>query len=247
MGAGISGVGAACHLTRQNPAKTYAILERRHAIGSTWDLFRYPGIRSDSDMFTFGYNFRPWTETRVLADRPSIRRYVEQTATEYRVPEHIHFGRKVVQASWSSSDARWTVEAVDEASGTVEHYTCSFLICATGYYNYDAGYVVPDGVVYRLSRGRNVLLQRGLYALAQSQPGLVRRLVLAGARRQLGADADLRHFTPRYDPWDQRLCIVPDGNLFRTIRHGQADIVTVHITTFTETGVQLESGLSRAD
>ncbi|MGI8760301.1 MAG: flavin-containing monooxygenase [Jatrophihabitantaceae bacterium] len=321
VGAGISGVGAACHLTRECPGKTYAILERRASIGGTWDLFRYPGVRSDSDMFTFGYNFRPWNDTRVLADGPSIRRYVQATAAEYRVPEHIRFGRRMVRAQWSSEDARWSVEALDEATGTTERYTCSFLIGATGYYSYDAGYrpqfpgeerfggelahpqhwpaaldyrgkrvvvigsgatavtlvpamagdaahvtmlqrsptyilslpgedaiaaqmrrVLPDSVVYRISRGRNIVLQRLIYALAQAKPQLVRRLVLGGGDRKRGADDKLRNSVPRYDPWDQRLCIVPDGDLFRVIRAGQASIVTDRIETFTENGIQLASG-----
>ena len=140
MGAGISGIGAACHLTRDFPQRSYHILERRQSVGGTWDLFRYPGIRSDSDMYTFGFNFRPWRGTKVLADGTSIREYVNATADEYGVREHITFGRKVVSADWSSATGRWTVQALDEASGATETWTCEFLMACTGYYNYDNGY-----------------------------------------------------------------------------------------------------------
>ncbi|MGH8860139.1 MAG: flavin-containing monooxygenase, partial [Jatrophihabitantaceae bacterium] len=315
MGAGISGIGAACHLTRDFPARSYRILERRQAIGGTWDLFRYPGVRSDSDMYTFGFNFRPWQDTKVLADGTSIREYVDATADEYGVREHITFGRKVVHADWSSADGLWTVEALDEATGTTETWTCEFFVACSGYYDYDGGYrpefpgeqdfggtlvhpqhwpadleyagkrvvvigsgataitlvpamaeqaahvtmlqrspsyvvslpaidkislamrrVLPDGVVYRLARGRNIAIQRGMYAFARWQPNLMRRLVLAGARRALGPDADLSHFDPVYEPWDQRLCVVPDGDLFATVRAGTADVVTDVIDTFTADG-----------
>ncbi|MCW2498076.1 NAD(P)/FAD-dependent oxidoreductase [Jatrophihabitans sp.] len=322
IGAGISGIGAACHLTREAPHKSYTILERRHAIGGTWDLFRYPGIRSDSDMSTFGFNFRPWTERKVLADGASIRAYVEATADEYRVRERIRFGSHVLDASWSSADSRWTVRATDEASGEIESYTCSFLLGATGYYDYDAGYrpefpgeqdfagpvvhpqhwpedldyagkkvvvigsgatavtlvpamapdaghvtmlqrsptyivslpavdkiaaamrkFLPEMAVYRLSRIRNIGIQRASYSFSRRFPGTMRKIVVGGVRRQLGPDADLRHFTPSYDPWDQRLCVVPNGDLFRVIRDGKADVVTDTIERFTATGIRLTSGV----
>ena len=321
MGAGISGVGAACHLTRDFPERSYHILERRQAIGGTWDLFRYPGIRSDSDMYTFGFNFRPWRGTKVLADGTSIREYVNATADEYGVREHITFGRKVVAADWSSATGEWTVEALDEASGTSERWTCRFLIAGTGYYNYDNGYrpdfpgeqdfegtivhpqhwpddldyagkrvlvigsgatavtlvpamaetaahvtmlqrspsyilslpavdkvvarmqkVLPDQLVYRLVRGRNIAIQRALYGLARRRPALVRKIVMGAARKRLGPDADMTHFNPKYDPWDQRLCIIPDGDLFASIREGRAEVVTDTIDTFTKTGVRTSSG-----
>jgi len=140
IGAGISGIGAACHLKRECPNKSIAILERRHAIGGTWDLFRYPGIRSDSDMYTFGFNFKPWTEARVLADGESIRGYVRKTAEEYGVDQKIRFGRKVVTANWSSSDKRWHVAAVNDETGETEEYTANFLLGCSGYYNYDEGF-----------------------------------------------------------------------------------------------------------
>ncbi|HET6878017.1 MAG TPA: NAD(P)/FAD-dependent oxidoreductase [Jatrophihabitans sp.] len=321
VGAGVSGIGAACHLERECPGKSYAILERRRAIGGTWDLFRYPGIRSDSDMFTFGYNFQPWHDTKVLADGESIRTYLRDTAREYGVERHIRFGAGVQKASWSSTDQRWTVTATDEGTGETTTWTANFLLGCTGYYNYDRGHrpdfpgeerfagtlvhpqhwpddldhrgkriviigsgatavtlmpalaqdaahvtmlqrsptyivslpardeitaamrkVLPPAVAYKLARARNITMQRAIYALARARPDLVRRLVVRGARRQLGDHADLKHFTPEYDPWDQRLCVVPDGDLFRAIRAGKAEVVTDRIKTLTESGVELESG-----
>jgi cation diffusion facilitator CzcD-associated flavoprotein CzcO len=321
VGAGISGIGMACHLTRESPGRSYTILERRARLGGTWDLFRYPGIRSDSDMFTFGYNFRPWNDVRVLADGPSIRQYVADTAAEYGVEEHIRYGQHVLRAGWSSAAGRWTVETRDEATGRTKRFTADFLVGCTGYYDYDAGYrpefpgedeftgevvhpqfwptdldyrakqvvivgsgatavtlvpamaadaahvtmlqrsptyvlslpgedlisanlrrILPDSVVFAMARRRNIGLQRALYGLSRSQPAVVRSLILKAARRQLRGRADIEHFTPRYNPWDQRLCVVPDGDLFKVIRKGQADIVTDRIERFTATGVRLESG-----
>jgi cation diffusion facilitator CzcD-associated flavoprotein CzcO len=321
VGAGISGVGAACHLTRDLPGRSYAILERRSAIGGTWDLFRYPGVRSDSDMYTFGYRFDPWLGTKVLADGASIREYVTRTADAYGVTDHVHFGQRVVRADWSSADGLWSVLVDDAASGTTLTWTCGFLFACTGYYDYDRGYrpdfpgedafrgtivhpqhwpedldcrdkrvvvigsgatavtlvpalardaahvtmlqrspgyivalpardkqaetlrrVFPDAAVYRLARARNIAIQRGLYWFARRHPDRLRRLVLAGARKRLGDSADLRHFTPRYQPWDQRLCIVPDGDLFTVIREGRADVVTDTVDTFTANGIRLASG-----
>lgn len=321
IGAGLSGIGAACHLRRQCPNKTFAILERRDAIGGTWDLFRYPGIRSDSDMYTFGYNFKPWTEPRVLADGSSIRRYVGDTAREYNVDSQIQFGRKVIRADWSSAESQWTVETLNEASGERELYAASFVIGCTGYYNYDAGYrpkfpgedkfkgqiihpqhwpenldysgkrvvvigsgataitlvpsmvdkaehvtmlqrsptyilsvpaidplasrlqrMLPAKVAYRLNRTRNIGIQRILYRASRRHPKLIRRLILSLVRKQIGPDVDMRHFTPNYNPWDQRLCVVPNGDLFKAIRRGQASMATDQIDTFTADGIKLQSG-----
>jgi cation diffusion facilitator CzcD-associated flavoprotein CzcO len=321
VGAGISGIGAACHLTRETPGKTYAILERRERMGGTWDLFRYPGIRSDSDMFTFGFAFRPWNETKVLADGPSIQRYVAETAAQYGVDQHVRYGITVLKAAWSTEQGLWTVEVRDESTRRKKRITANFLIACTGYYNYDEGYrpefpgeeefggriihpqhwpedldyrdkkvviigsgatavtlvpamaadaahvtmlqrsptyimslpatdkiseqlrrVLPETAVYRLARRRNITIQRALYRLARTRPNAVRRLILRGAERQLRGTSDLKHFTPKYDPWDQRLCVVPDGDLFKTIRDGRADIVTDRIERFTETGIKLQSG-----
>lgn len=321
IGAGVSGIGAACHLIRECPNKTFAILERRQEIGGTWDLFRYPGIRSDSDMYTFGFDFRPWHDTKVLADGTSIRKYVRDTAAEHDVTSRIRFGLRVVGASWSTEQDLWTVTAVREDTGMVTQFTASFLIAATGYYDYDGGHrptfpgedrfagpvvhpqqwpddlsyagkkvvvigsgatavtLVPamaadaghvtmlqrsptyiislpardaisvflqrflsSSTVYKLGRIRNVALQRAIYALAKAYPRFVRNLVVKLAARELGGTTELRHFTPKYDPWDQRLCVVPDGDLFQTIRDGKVSIVTDEVETFTETGIRLRSG-----
>jgi len=321
IGAGLSGIGAACHLSRQCPERSYAIIERRERMGGTWDLFRYPGIRSDSDMFTLGYNFRPWTEAKVLADGPSIRNYIVDTAKEYKVEDKIRYGRKMTGARWSSSQNRWTVDLVREEDGSAEQVTCQFLYCCTGYYNYDAGYTpdfpgvddfkgqlvhpqkwpedldysgkkvvvigsgatavtlvpamadkagsitmlqrsptyvatvpqedpisanlrrfLPEMAVYRLARARNIALQRMVFKLSKQRPKLVRRALLAAARRQLGSEFDMTHFKPQYNPWDERLCAVPNGDLFKVLRKGKADVVTDHIDTFTEKGIRLKSG-----
>ncbi|MGH3467922.1 MAG: flavin-containing monooxygenase [Thermocrispum sp.] len=324
VGAGLSGVGAACHLQRTLPGTSFAILEARDTIGGTWDLFRYPGIRSDSDMFTLGYRFKPWPEQEAIADGPSILRYVRRTAEEYGVPEHIRFGHKVVRAEWSSDDARWTVTA-KHGRKTVR-LTCNFLWSCSGYYDYDAGFtpqftgieqftgtvlhpqhwpsdvdyrgkrvvvigsgatavtlvpamahgddaaehvtmlqrspsyiftapasdpvanavrrVLPEKAAYAANRWRSVLLQTAIYRLSRRNPKLVRDLLRRMTRRQLppGYDVD-RHFSPDYDPWDQRMCLVPDGDLFRSIRMGKVDVVTDHIDTFTDKGVRLRSGV----
>lgn len=320
IGAGLSGIGMACRLATACPDKRVGILERRHAIGGTWDFFRYPGVRSDSDMFTFGYAFRPWNELKVLADGPSIRDYVVATAREYGIEEKIHFGLGTTVASWSSAEARWTVTAVDEQGGT-QVFTANFLVGCTGYYAYDRGYVppfpdldryqgrfvhpqhwpddldwegkrvlvvgsgataitlvpalaakaehvtllqrspgyvfsvpsrdaisaallhvLPERVVYAMARRRNIALQRLLYRAATRWPKRVRSLLLAGVRRRLDGAATLDDFSPAYDPWTQRLCVVPDNDLFNALREGRVSIWTDTIAAFTETGVRLVSG-----
>jgi cation diffusion facilitator CzcD-associated flavoprotein CzcO len=321
IGAGLSGIGAACHLSRHSPERRYAILERRQRMGGTWDLFRYPGIRSDSDMYTLGYSFRPWTEPKVLADGPSIRQYIVDTAREYGVEDKIRYGVKMTGASWSTDAGRWTVTVEEEESGETRRFTCQFLLCCTGYYNYDAGYTpdfpgvenfkgqvvhpqkwpqdldyqgkrvvvigsgatavtlvpamaeeaahvtmlqrsptyiatvpendpmsvklrrfLPEMAVYRIARARNIALQRLVFKLSKQRPKLMRRALLAAARRQLGKGFDMTHFSPRYNPWDERLCAVPNGDLFKVLRRGEASIVTDHIDTFTEHGIRLKSG-----
>jgi cation diffusion facilitator CzcD-associated flavoprotein CzcO len=321
VGAGVSGIGAACHLTRSCPDKSYLILERRQRMGGTWDLFRYPGVRSDSDMFTFGYSFRPWNASKVLADGTSIREYVEETAAEYGVHEHIRYGMHVLKGSWSSETGRWTVEVRDAATRRRKKFTANFLMACSGYYNYDQGYrpefpgeaeftgtvvhpqfwpedldyrgkrvviigsgatavtllpamapdtahitmlqrsptyiltlpaedkiserlrrFLPDSTVWRMARRRNILLQRGLYQLCRSRPEAVRNLMIKLAARQLNGTSDIANFTPRYQPWDERLCVVPNGDLFRAVRSGKADIVTDRIERFTATGIKLASG-----
>jgi len=321
VGAGLSGVGAACHLQEKCPDKTFTILEAREAIGGTWDLFRYPGIRSDSDMFTLGYSFRPWQDAQAIAGGPSILQYVRDTAREYGVDRKIRFGHRVVRAEWSTEDARWAVEAVRTDTGEPVQLTCRFLYGCTGYYRYDEGYTPPfegterfrgqiihpqhwpddldydgkrvlvigsgatamtivpamadraehvtllqrspsyvvslpaqDGVFKALRRLsdrwassivklKNALLAIGFFNASRRAPKLMRRLIRAGVRNRLpeGYDVDT-HFNPRYDPWDQRLCLVPDGDLFEAIGAGSASLVTDGIGTFTENGLRLSSG-----
>jgi cation diffusion facilitator CzcD-associated flavoprotein CzcO len=322
LGAGLSGVGAACHLHTLCPQKTYAILEAREAIGGTWDLFRYPGIRSDSDMFTLGYRFRPWQDPKAIADGPAILRYINETARDYGVNEKIRFGHRAVSAEWSSSDARWTVEALNGKTGETVLFTCNFLYACTGYYRYDEGYsphfagserfrgeivhpqhwpedldctgkrvvVVGSGATavtlvpaladagahvtmlqrsptyilsipardaianalrrrlsparaYSIVRWKNVLLTTLNFQLCRRAPRMMAGLFRWLARRQLPAGYDVEtNLTPRYDPWDQRLCLVPDGDLFKAVSAGKAAILTREIKTFTERGIELVSG-----
>ena len=321
VGAGLSGIGTASQLATAFPDRTMALLERRERLGGTWDLFRYPGIRSDSDMYTFGYKFRPWDELRVLADGPAIRQYIAETAAECGVDKLIHYGLKITGADWSSADSRWTVQATHEATGEVRTYTCSYLISCTGYYDYDAGYLpafpgverftgqlihpqfwpddldyrgkkvvvigsgatavtlipamaddagqltmlqrspsyifslpaydkisevlrhfLPRKWVYNFGRKRNILINRQTFKACRRWPAMMRRFLLWQTRRQLGPGFDMSHFTPDYMPWDQRLCVVPDGDLFATLASGKAAIVTDQIETFTETGILLKSG-----
>ena len=320
VGAGLSGIGAAHHLQAAFPGKSYTILEARDVIGGTWDLFRYPGVRSDSDMHTLGYRFRPWTQARAIADGPAILDYVRDTAAEAGIGRHVRFGHRVTRASWSSADARWTVQAAHGA-GTTE-ITCGFLLMCSGYYRYDEGYqpefaglgdfggqvvhpqhwpadldyagqrvvVIGSGATavtlvpamaataghvtmlqrspsyiltlpaedpiasrlsavlgarraYPLTRWKNVLIAATIYRLSRRRPQLVRGWIRSLSIRQLppGYDVDT-HFNPAYNPWDQRLCLVPDGDLFRAIRAGRASVVTGRIDRFTPGGLRLESG-----
>jgi cation diffusion facilitator CzcD-associated flavoprotein CzcO len=322
VGAGVSGIGCAYHLQSEQPGKSYVILEGREAIGGTWDLFRYPGIRSDSDLHTFGYAFKPWVGEKAIADGPDILRYIRETASENRIEPHIRLGHEVLRASWSGEQARWTVEATRTESGDSVRYTCGWLFCASGYYRYDEGYtpsfegverfagevvhpqhwpeeldyagkrvvvigsgatavtlipamtdraahvtmlqrspsyivavpakdpianalkrVLPPRAAYALARKKNISLQKWVYRLSRARPALVRRLVRRGIRRRLpeGYAVDT-HFNPHYEPWDQRLCVVPDGDLFAAISAGRASVVTDRIKTFTERGIELASG-----
>ena len=322
VGAGLSGIGAAHHLQRRCPGRSYAILEARAAIGGTWDLFRYPGIRSDSDMHTLGYAFRPWTEAKALADGPSIRRYIRETASEDGSDRHIRFGHRAVGAQWSTADARWTVEIERAEAGEHVTMTCGFLFLCSGYFRYDHGYtpqfegverfagrivhpqqwtddidydgrrvvvigsgatavtlvpalarraahvtmlqrsptyivsvpaedpiavavrrVLPQRAAYTLVRWKNVLLTMLVFQLSRRRPALVKRLIRQGLERELPAGYDIdTNFTPRYDPWDQRMCVVPEGDLFAAIRDGRASVVTDAVDSFTETGLRLGSG-----
>lgn len=323
VGAGLSGIGAAHHLQDACPGKSYTILEARDAIGGTWDLFRYPGIRSDSDMFTLGYSFRPWTAAKSIADGPSILEYVRDTAREGDIERHIRFHHRVTHASWSSADARWTVTAQRTDTGETVTLTAGFLFGCTGYYRYDAGYMpdfpgvadyagtlihpqhwpadldytnkrvvvigsgatavtlvpamaqsgaehvtmlqrsptyimtlpgedpiakvirraLPEKTAYAVVRWKNVAMQGVFFQLSRRAPRLIRRVVAATVQRQLPDDVPLDpHFTPSYDPWDQRVCLVPDGDLFAALRDRKASIVTDRIAGFTPTGLRLESG-----
>ncbi|HEY7935203.1 MAG TPA: NAD(P)/FAD-dependent oxidoreductase [Solirubrobacteraceae bacterium] len=322
VGAGLSGIGAACHLQSNCPGKTYAILEARDGIGGTWDLFRYPGIRSDSDMYTLGYSFKPWTEAKSIADGPSILNYVRQAATDHGVQEKIRFGHRVVGADWSTEQTRWTVEAQHTDTGETVRLSCSFLFMCSGYYRYEEGYtpqfpgaerftgqivhpqrwtedidyagkrvvvigsgatavtlvpamaqtaahvtmlqrspsyilalpaedpiakllhrLAPAKLAYSIMRWKNVLLTMLIFQLSRHRPGMIKALIRKGVQRQLprGFDIDT-HFKPAYNPWDQRLCLVPDGDLFEALSAGRASVVTEQIDTFTETGIKLASG-----
>jgi len=321
VGAGLSGIGAACHLADRCPGKSYTVLEGRDAIGGTWDLFRYPGIRSDSDMHTLSYRFKPWKEAKAIADGPSIRRYVNDAADENGVREHIRFRHQVRSAAWSTEQACWTLTVDMGNDGQAVQLSCRFLSMCGGYYSYEKGYTpefegieafrgqvihpqfwpetvecnekrvvvigsgatamtlvpamaergasvtmlqrsptyvvampsrdrlanlfrkyLPEKLAYALTRWKNVTLSSYFYNRSRKRPEQVKRMLINLIRKQLpGYDVDT-HFTPRYNPWDQRLCLVPDGDLFAAIRAGKAAVVTDHIDHFTEKGIKLKSG-----
>ena len=322
VGGGLSGINAAYHLQVACRSKSFVILESRDAIGGTWDLFRYPGIRSDSDMFTFGYPFRPWQSNAAIADGESIRTYIRETAEAYGVDRKIRFRHRVKSASWSSADALWIIDAERGAEREPVRFTCNFLFGCTGYYDYAGGYTpefagsgnfkgrivhpqqwpkdldykekrvvvigsgatavtivpvvaqtaahvtmlqrsptyivsrptedafakklrryLPTGIAYSIARWYNVLFALYFYNLSRRKPDAVKQWIVDQARAQLGADYDVNtHFTPRYNPWDQRLCFAPDADFFNAITSGKADVVTDQIATFTETGIRLQSG-----
>jgi monooxygenase len=322
VGAGISGIGAACHLQKKCPNKHFAIIEGRDNIGGTWDLFRYPGIRSDSDMYTLGYAFKPWTHSKAIADAPDILNYLHETVAENHLEQHIRFGRKVVAASWSSEDARWQVTIKHTHSGESEVISCHFLHMCSGYYNYAEGYtpefdgaenfngqlihpqkwpedldysdkqvviigsgatavtlvpamadtaahvtmlqrsptyvvsrpatdklanrlraLLPESWAYALIRWRNIIAQQVVYNRCQKYPERAKKFLLNLLRKELGPDYDIdTHFTPHYYPWDQRLCLVPDSDMFEAIRKGSASVVTEEIDCFTDSGIRLQSG-----
>ena len=322
VGAGLSGIGAARHLQKKCPASTWAILEARNAIGGTWDLFRYPGIRSDSDMHTLGYSFKPWTERKAIADGPSILRYIQSAADETAVASQIRFGHAVRRAEWSTPDACWTVAVEQEPSASLVQIKARFLYLCSGYYSYAQGhqpefegqsdfqgalvypqfwpqdmhyqgkqivvigsgatavtlvpemartaahvtmlqrsptYVVsrpsedrlalwldrrlPGKLAYGLTRWKNVLVGMFFYRLARRRPTAVKRRLIDLVAKDLGPQFDLaRHFTPRYKPWDQRVCVVPDGDLFEQLREGKASVVTDTIERLTPQGIRLGSG-----
>ncbi len=321
VGAGVSGIGAACHLRSKCPGRSFVILETRDAIGGTWDLFRYPGIRSDSDMHTFGYVFKPWLSTKAIADGPSIRAYVNEAAEEYEVTSRIRFRHQVTEASWSTPEALWTVRASCLESEATVTLTCNFLFMCSGYYNYERGHLpefpgierfagpvvhpqawpedldyagrrvavigsgatamtlvpamadkaehvtmiqrsptyvasrperdainrqlrrfLPEKLAYALTRWKNILFQMHVYRRTRTAPESIKEKLLGVARRELGDNYVKKHFTPSYYPWDQRLCLIPDGDLFEAIKVGKAAVATGTIAEITETGVRLESG-----
>ena len=332
VGAGLSGIGAACHLKMECPQKSFIIFEGREAMGGTWDLFRYPGVRSDSDMYTLGYRFRPWRDPRAIADGPAILNYIRDTASEYGVDKAIRYGHRVRRASWSSHDARWMIDVETQGHKEEVRFTCNFLYLCTGYYDYENGYTpewtgverfrgtivhpqkwptdldytnkrivvigsgataitlvpalaqhaaqvtmlqrspsyvvtrpahdivanifrrcLPDRAAYMLTRWKNVLLTIFFYNLARKKPEVFKRMVARGVRRQLrkgvplenassSIDAVEEHFNPRYNPWDQRLCVAADGDFFNGMREGRISIVTDTVERFTEDGLLLKSG-----
>jgi len=322
VGAGLSGIGAAYHLQEKCPDKIYVILEGREAIGGTWDLFRYPGVRADSDMHTLGYNFKPWLETKAIADGPSILKYVKETAVENQISQHIRTNHFVKKATWSSENATWTVEAENKHTGETVHISCNFLLTCAGYYSYKGGYtpdfkgrerfagdiihpqewpddldycgkevivigsgatamtlvptmakeakhvtmlqrsptyvvgrpdedglanflnrVLPAKTAYAITRWKNVVLQQFFYRRMRTEPEKMKQRLIEMVRGELGPDYDVEtHFTPHYYPWDQRLCLVPNGDLFQAIKSGQVTVITDHIDTFTEKGICLKSG-----
>jgi cation diffusion facilitator CzcD-associated flavoprotein CzcO len=321
VGAGLSGIGAAVHLQQDCPGRSYAILEGRDAIGGTWDLFRYPGIRSDSDMYTLGYNFKPWEEAKAIADGPSIRKYIREAATEHGVERHIRFGHKVKAADWDSATARWTVSSTLK-DGSTATITCNFLYMCSGYYSYSQGYkpewpgeadfkgaviqpqfwpenldyagkkvviigsgatavtlvpamartakhvtmlqrsptymvsrpgsdaianvlrkLLPAKMAYDIVRWKNVSFGMWFYEQTRKHPEKVRANLLGRLQKLLPEGYDMgKHFTPKYNPWDQRLCLVPDADLFDAIKARKADIVTDTIDRFEAGGIRLASG-----
>ena len=322
VGAGISGIGAAYHLQKNCPNKSYLIVEGRSDIGGTWDLFRYPGIRSDSDMYTLGYAFKPWTHPKAIADAPHIMDYLRETIAENHLEQKIRFGQKVVSARWSSVDSRWQVEIKQEGKSEKTSITCNFLHMCSGYYNYAHGYTpdfegterfsgrivhpqqwpeeleyegkkvliigsgatavtllpamarsaahvtmlqrsptyvvsqpsmdklanrlrkyLPGKLAYATIRWRNILRQRFIFGYFQKNPEAAKERLIGMVKDELGPDYDIEtHFTPKYNPWDQRLCLVPDSDMFEAIRNGSASVVTDHIDHFTEKGLLLKSG-----
>jgi monooxygenase len=322
VGAGLTGIGAGCHLRRACPDRSFLILEGRETIGGTWDLFRYPGIRSDSDMQTLGYEFAPWRHAQSIADGASILQYVKDTAAEYHVDERVRFGHEVRSVAWDSADSTWTVHAVQVGTGEPVQLSCSFVLMCTGYYDYAGGYTpqfagaedfagdivhpqrwpedldyagkrvvvigsgataitlvpamartaahvtmlqrspsyvvslpgvdplatlarrwLPEMAAYQLVRWKNVALMGISYQLSRRLPRFMKAVIRHGVRARLPADFDVdAHFTPRYDPWDQRLCVCPDGDLFAALSSGTASIVTDQVERFTERGIALASG-----
>jgi monooxygenase len=322
IGAGISGISAAHYMQTDCPNKTYAILEARKNIGGTWDLFRYPGIRSDSDMYSFGFAFKAWTNPKVIAPREDIIQYLEEAVTEGGIDKHIHFEHKLLKAAWSTETATWTLSVFTPFSDKPTFFTCSFLSMCMGYYDYESGYTpvfegkdnfkgtivhpqkwdadidytdkkvviigsgatavtlvpamaekaahvtmiqrsptyiiaqpqvdktavffnnnLPPKLAFRINRFRKIVTQRLFYAFSRAYPNAMKKLIRAGVKQGLGRHFDIdKHFNPTYNPWDQRLCLVPDADLFKAIKRKKASVITDQIDHFTEGGIQLKSG-----
>ena len=321
IGAGLSGIGAACHLQRECPSRSYLVLEARTRMGGTWDLFRYPGIRSDSDMHTLGYDFKPWTDGKAIADGPAILDYIKETAAEFGIEDHIKYDRKVVSMNWKSAEARWHL-TLSRADGTKSELSTNFIISAAGYYDYDNPYdphfdgredftgdiihpqhwpedydttgkrivvigsgatavtlvpalaknaehvtmlqrsptwiasrpdtdwiadilrkILPEKLAYKVTRAKTIAYSRYVYKTAQKKPKKIGDYLLKDIRKELGPDFDIKtHFTPNYNPWDQRLCLVPNSDLFKVMNAGKASVVTDQIDRFVPEGVLLTSG-----
>lgn len=322
VGAGLAGIGSACQLRRTMPELSLAILEARAVSGGTWDLFRYPGIRSDSDMCTYSYGFKPWTDKSAIADGDSILNYIREAADEYDLNAHIRYNHKVVSAHWCSQDKLWTVTVVRSDGEEQLAIRSRFILSCTGYYDYEQGYTpefagvddfqgeivhpqfwpeqldykdkrvvvigsgatavtlipsmandtaslvmlqrsptyianvpaedpwlkplskfMPSSWVFRSIRWKKVLLQQYIYRMSRKKPAGLRRYLLNQVREELGPEYDVdTHFTPNYNPWDQRLCAVPDGDMFAAIREGKAEVVTDHTDHFNSSGIALKSG-----
>ncbi|MBI1193224.1 MAG: NAD(P)-binding protein [Bacteroidetes bacterium] len=321
VGAGLSGIAAAYHIQDKCPGKTFAVLEGRAAMGGTWDLFRYPGIRSDSDMYTLGFSFNPWPNPKTIADGPSILCYIKDTASKFGLDQHIHYNTRVAEAAWSDADARWTLTLAAQGDMPERRISAGFLFMCSGYYHYQEAYqpvfpgsetfagrmlhpqhwtddvayegkkvvvigsgatavtlvpelakkaqqvtmlqrsptyimtlpsedrvanflkqVLPDQTAHNLVRWKNILLNLAFYKVSKRWPQTIRRFIQKGIQKELGSSYEQRHFDPAYDPWDQRLCLVPDGDLFHALKSGKAQVVTDTIRTFTERGIQLSSG-----
>ena len=321
VGAGLSGIGAAYHIQSKCAGKSYTVLEARSTLGGTWDLFKYPGIRSDSDMYTLGFSFNPWVNAKAIADGPSILQYIKDTAAKFAIDKKIQYNHQVVDASWSDTDKQWTITLAD--NGLVAHtkLQCRFLFTCSGYYDYASGYepkfagsenfkgtivhpqkwdtslnydhkkvvvigsgatavtlvpemakraekvtmlqrsptyvanlpsedvvanflkkVLPAKLAYSITRWKNILIALAFYNAARTWPQAIKKFILKGVKKEMGEGYDMKHFDPKYNPWDQRLCVVPDADLFKSIKSGRAEVVTDTIEKFTERGILLSSG-----
>jgi len=320
IGAGISGISAAYHFKNMCPGKSYTILESRDNIGGTWDLFKYPGIRSDSDMYTLGFSFRPWIDKKAIADGPSIMNYLNEAVDDYKLKEKIQFGKEVYHASWASEHSIWNID-VKNKNGTDQKYSCRFIFVCTGYYNYKNGFtpdfpgkdqfegqfihpqkwpkdldyidkkiivigsgatavtlipelaakckhvtmlqrsptyissapsedklanwmneILPQTLAYKITRWKKIRIGQFFYKLARKYPKFMKGLLIKGVEKEMGEDFNAEHFTPNYNPWDQRICLAPDSDFFLSVKSGKADIVTDTIEKITKTGIQLSSG-----